>query len=155
MDYVLSLSGWSFIALLAAVAIIDIRTHTIESRLIFVMLGLAAIKIIIEIVSYEFYLTNLWIALISSAVTLIIFWGLYRFTNGIGLGDVKLMAVTALFYGMKGIFSIVVFSMLFAGAAGVILIIQDRRNLKRELPFAPFVAAAALLRELIVFADRG
>ena len=154
MEALVYLFYWLYAALLVGAAIIDIRSHRIEPRLVCAMFGVAAIKTALEVVSNEMYLTSLWAALISGAVTTLVFWGMYRFSHGIGLGDVKLMAAAGLFYSVRGIFTIVIFSMLLVAAAGVIMIIKSRSNLKAELPFAPFVAAAAIIREIMILTDK-
>lgn len=141
---------WIYAVLLTITAIVDIRTHQIEPKLVYGMFALAAIKVFLEIVQNQMYLTGLWASLITGAVTTLVFWGMYRLTHGLGLGDVKLMAAAGFFYSIRGIFTIVVFSMLLVAVAGIVMIVKNRRNLKAELPFAPFVAAAAVLREVMI-----
>lgn len=142
--------GWLFIALLVLAAVGDLRRRKIDPRLVYAMLAVALVKIILEIVWSGMYFTGLWAAFIACGVTTLVFWGMYRFSHGIGLGDVKLMAACSLFYGIQGTPSIVIVSMLLVSLVGIGMVIKDRRNLKAELPFAPFVAAAAILREMII-----
>ena len=141
-----------YILLLTAAAIGDIRTRRIRPALVYAMLGLAAVKTGWEVLESGGYWTSLWAALIACLITVLVVYGMHRFTHGIGLGDVKLMAAAALFYSVRGIFTIVFVSMLLTAAAGMAMVIKSRSNLKAELPFAPFVAAAAILREIMLLA---
>lgn len=145
---------WIYAALLAAAAVVDVRSRQIAPALIYAMFGLGVLKVIIEIVMNQMYLSSLWAALLTFAITLLVFLGMYLFSRGIGFGDVKLMAAAGLFYSVQGIFTIVIFSMLLTAGAGICMVIKNRQNLKAELPFAPFVAAAAVLREILRLVDR-
>ena len=145
---------WIYAALLSAAAVVDIRTRKIAPSLVYTMFGLGVLKIIIEIMMNQMYLASLWAALLTFAITFLTFWGIYLVSHGIGFGDVKLMAAAGLFYSIQGIFTIVIFSMLLTAGAGVCMVIKNRKNFKAELPFAPFVAAAAVLREIFRLADR-
>lgn len=145
---------WVYAALLAATAVVDIRSRRIAPGLVYAMFGLGVLKVAIEIAMNQMYLSSLWAALLTFAVTFLVFFGIYLVSHGIGFGDVKLMAAAGLFYSIQGIFTIVIFSMLLTAGAGVCMVIKNSKNLKAELPFAPFVAAAAVLREILRLADR-
>ncbi len=153
MENVLVLLEYFYVALLIAAAVIDIRTHKIYPGLVYGMFLLGVLKIAVEIWESGMYFTSLWAALMVCGITTLIFWIVYRFSQGIGLGDVKLMSAAALFYSIKGIWWIVTGSMLLAALVGMCMVIKNRNHLKAELPFAPFVAAAALLRVFAVWVE--
>lgn len=150
IENILSFLEWVFLVLLILTAIFDIRIHKIMPFLVYSMFFASTIKIGFSIVNNGVYFTSLWSALISCFITTFLFWLMYRFSHGIGAGDVKLMAAVSLFYGIRGISFIVMVSMLLVSIIGMILIIKDHCNLKAELPFAPFVAVAAILREFFI-----
>lgn len=77
-------------------------------------------------------------------------WALsYLTKGGIGLGDVKLIAVIGLFVGLVNIFSILMFSTIFSGLLGIILLVFKIRDKKDSLPFAPFILIGTILVLLI------
>jgi leader peptidase (prepilin peptidase)/N-methyltransferase len=66
--------------------------------------------------------------------------------EGMGGGDVKLLAMLGAFLGWKAILPIVFFSSLLGTLVGVPLMLLKRADGKLALPFGPFLAAAALLQ---------
>lgn len=138
-----------FLAVLCGLAWQDIRAKLISPWLLAVLLALAALQVFMNMLQHDMNLMYLWSGLLTALVCGGVFWLLHRFTKGVGMGDVKLMAVIGLHYGALRIFSIVFLSMLFVAIAGIVLVIKDRGNMKRQLPFAPFVAVAAILCELL------
>jgi len=70
---------------------------------------------------------------------------LLRKQEGLGMGDVKLMAMIGAFLGWKAIFFVFLFSSLFASIFGILLMIFSRFRLQSALPYGPFIALGALL----------
>ena len=69
-------------------------------------------------------------------------------SGGMGMGDVKLAAYIGLYAGAFGweVFVLAVFAAFFLGGiAGVVLLVLRRRGRKDAIPFAPALAAGALL----------
>ena len=78
-------------------------------------------------------------------------WGIsYLTKGGIGLGDVKLIAVIGLFVGLVNIFNILLFSTIFSGLLGIILLAFKIRDKKDSLPFAPFILIGTILVKNII-----
>ena len=62
-----------------------------------------------------------------------------------GLGDAKLMAGGGFFLGWPGALWVLMLAFWWGAAFGIILMIGERRaNLKREIPFGPFIALGVL-----------
>ena len=83
-----------------------------------------------------------------------IIWGiaagyeLIRKQEGMGFGDVKLMAMIGGFQGWQAaVFALVIGSML-GTIVGVIAMIAKRGRLDMEIPFGPFLVAGAMLHLL-------
>ncbi len=68
-----------------------------------------------------------------------------RKQEGLGLGDVKLMAMIGAFLGWRAIFFVFLFSSLFASILGIFLMIFSRYKLHSALPYGPFIVLGALL----------
>lgn len=76
-------------------------------------------------------------------------WKRLKGVDGMGLGDVKMMAMIGAFLGWRQIL-IVLFLASFAGAViGVSLAVARRSSLQTRLPFGTFLAVAAYAASLV------
>jgi leader peptidase (prepilin peptidase)/N-methyltransferase len=64
--------------------------------------------------------------------------------EGMGGGDIKLLAMIGAFLGWKAILPIVFFSSLMGTLVGVPVMLIKKADSKLAIPFGPFLAAAAL-----------
>lgn len=65
--------------------------------------------------------------------------------EGLGGGDVKLIAMLGAFFGWRASILILLMSSLLGSVVGLVLIIILRKGLKYAIPFGPFLAAAGLI----------
>ena len=65
--------------------------------------------------------------------------------EGMGLGDVKLMAAIGLIVGLKNIVTISLFSFFIAAAYAIVLLIFKAKSLQEYIAFGPFIVIATLL----------
>jgi len=63
--------------------------------------------------------------------------------EAMGFGDVKLMGMLGALLGWQAIIYITFFSALIGSVAGVSLIALQRKGIKSEIPFGPYIALAA------------
>ncbi len=85
-------------------------------------------------------------ALLGAAVLLAIWggWYLVRHEEGMGLGDVKMLALIGAFLGWQGTL-VALFFASFAGAlTGLALILRGGAGLRSKLPFGSFLALGGL-----------
>lgn len=90
-------------------------------------------------------------AALGAAVLWFVRWGWKRLTgvDGMGLGDVKMLAMIGAFLGWRQV-GVVLFLASLAGAmAGVALMATGRRSLQTRLPFGTFLALAAYAASLV------
>ncbi|MBO0800092.1 MAG: prepilin peptidase, partial [Blastocatellia bacterium] len=84
-----------------------------------------------------------------------VMWGLraiyfyIRGVEGMGLGDVKMMAISGAYLGWRGAIFVMLISSLIGVAAGIILAIRSRRGLKTALPYGVCLGIASLIVLLI------
>ena len=100
----------------------------------------------------SFFLPPGWV---SSLIGLIVGGGFlfaiaeayYRFRGqeGLGMGDVKLLAMIGAFLGWKLVLLTLVFASFTGSLAGGLLIASGRGSMKYALPFGTFLAVGALL----------
>jgi leader peptidase (prepilin peptidase)/N-methyltransferase len=72
-----------------------------------------------------------------------------RFREGMGLGDVKMMALIGAFLGLRQAFLTVMTGSILGAAAGLVFIVIFRKGLAYQLPFGTFLAFAAILVVLL------
>lgn len=154
--------------ILLTIALIDLRFKIIPDGLNagLVLLGLAAL--LTHYYLYGFGLINgtvrgsflgryamifwigdsLWMNVLAGVLFGVLFFGgLYVLTrgNGIGLGDVKLGTALGLIFGWPDIVLVSMLAFIIGAVISAGLILSRKKTIKDVLPFAPFVAAAAVL----------
>jgi prepilin signal peptidase PulO-like enzyme (type II secretory pathway) len=75
-------------------------------------------------------------------------WFYLRGIEGMGLGDVKLMAIIGAFLGWQGAFEVLLLGSVAGAAIGAILMWRNKGGLKTALPFGVCLGAAALIAML-------
>lgn len=73
-----------------------------------------------------------------------------RKTEGMGMGDVKLLAMIGAFLGWKGVVFVMLVSSLLGTLTGLSIILYKKGNLRYALPFGPFLSLGAVI---YVFTD--
>lgn len=68
-----------------------------------------------------------------------------RKREGMGMGDVKLLAMLGAFLGWEGVVFIMLVSSVLGTAAGLMVIFRKKGDLKYALPFGPFLSIAAVI----------
>jgi len=65
--------------------------------------------------------------------------------EGMGGGDIKLLAMIGAFLGWKSLFFVVFMSSILGALVGVVLIALKGKDMKYAVPFGPFLSIAAVL----------
>jgi leader peptidase (prepilin peptidase)/N-methyltransferase len=81
------------------------------------------------------------------AVAALYFW--LRKREGMGGGDIKLLAWVGAVLGWKAIPMVVLFSSLGGSVVGIALSLRAKDAMQRPIPFGPYLAAAALAYALL------
>jgi leader peptidase (prepilin peptidase)/N-methyltransferase len=68
-----------------------------------------------------------------------------RHEQGLGMGDVKMLAMIGAFLGWKLMLLTLVLSSFLGSLVGVAMLMSSRKNLKYALPFGTFLAAATMV----------
>jgi leader peptidase (prepilin peptidase)/N-methyltransferase len=72
-------------------------------------------------------------------------WFLIRHEEGMGFGDVKMLAMIGAFLGWQLMLATLFVSTILGSLIGVVMIAMKKGNLKTALPFGCFLAIAAML----------
>ena len=130
-----------FVAVLIALTFIDLDTFRLPDVLTLPLLGLGLLG--------AFLIPGNpagWESVLSALGAGGLFWIIARFyPQGMGLGDVKLVAAMAAFLGFPSIF-LAVFAGSFVGAiTGISLLLLGKKSFRQQIPFGPYLALGAIL----------
>ncbi len=68
-----------------------------------------------------------------------------RKIEGLGLGDVKLLAMTGAFFGIESTFYTIFVGSLLGSVCGILLMVLFRRSSQHPIPFGPYLALGTIL----------
>jgi leader peptidase (prepilin peptidase)/N-methyltransferase len=130
-------------SLLIVISIIDLNTKTIPDGLNLIS-GIFAVLMGIYLFRgnylYHFYgfLFGFLLFLLIAVVT-----------NAMGGGDIKLMGVLGILFGLEGIIFTTVLSFIYGALISIGLILSGKASRKDFIPFGPFISLAALTYILV------
>lgn len=90
-------------------------------------------------------------AALGAVVLLCVRWGWKRATgvDGMGLGDVKMLAMIGAFLGWRQVGVVLFLASLSGAVLGLALAASGRRSMQARLPFGTFLAVAAYVASLV------
>ena len=129
------------------IAWIDHHERRIPNKILLVML---AVRTMILSVEWLFVPSMGMALLISSLFGMLLGGGMFLLAHflsrgGVGMGDVKLFAVTGWYVGTSSIMSLVFLTVMVSAGYSIIMLILKKVKLKEEIPFAPFVLVGTIL----------
>ena|SRR5690349_20188138 len=141
----------AFLVLLALASLllawIDLRRGIIPDWLnaAIAVLGLARIVILVD---WVLALSTAAEGILTGAIVWLLRWLYFRLRQrqGLGLGDVKLLAASAIWVGIAGIpMLLLVASLTALAAAGILHLAGAKMTRQTALPFGPFLALGLLV----------
>jgi prepilin signal peptidase PulO-like enzyme (type II secretory pathway) len=139
----------SFLATtLLVMSLIDLKHYILPDELQLILFVLGIFLCITQKNTFDFFLTGLWGSLFGAGLLLMVrfFYDWWRGIEGIGLGDVKLVAIAGFYVGIQGIpFVILIGALSTLLWAIPFMILQRQKNLKIMLPFGPGLAFGFLM----------
>jgi leader peptidase (prepilin peptidase) / N-methyltransferase len=146
------LVAFLFISLLIVIAFIDLDFQIIPDILsiggLVTGILLAVIRPYFTYIGPKFgFLDALYGILIGGGVLFVIAYGyqLVAKREGMGGGDIKLLAMIGAFIGFKGVIFSLVSGSLFGTVIGIPLMLIKKENTKYAIPFGPFLSLGALI----------
>jgi leader peptidase (prepilin peptidase)/N-methyltransferase len=158
---------WSvFAALLVVLTITDLRERILPDVVNFFGLGVGLLFSFFTkpVDGTALWLANRWFdfpppqialsfvdavlgAIVGSGLLWVVAEGYFRVRGreGMGLGDVKMMAAVGAFLGLKRTLLTVLVGSLLGSVIGILLISMSKKDSDYELPFGTFLGAGALL----------
>ncbi len=126
------------VSMLIVISMIDLKHKIIPD-------GLIITGVIIGIIYILLDKTIIFNRLIGLGMGLGLFLAIAVLTNAMGGGDIKLMAVLGLIFGIKGVLFITLFSFVIGAVISVALLTLKMKSRKDEIPFGPFISLSALI----------
>jgi leader peptidase (prepilin peptidase) / N-methyltransferase len=163
-------------ALLVGLIFADLEARILPDEFTLGGLGAALVLALIVPVNDEFSETLLWIAgahwslpwvsvaeaAVGAAVPSLLLWGagwLYwkvRHREGLGLGDVKLIAMVGAFLGFRGALLTLIMGSVLGSVVGYLYIWISRKDpATYELPFGTFLGVAAVAASFLMGGGQG
>ncbi len=141
----------SFICPLLVVSFIDLKHFLIPDSisLPFILVGLGVRLILTNFAQPFGVLQDSFLGILIGAGGLFLVGKTYELIQkreGIGRGDVKLMAMIGAFLGWKAVLFVFLLSSFLGSLVGVFLMIFRRFGLQSQLPYGPFLSLAAVLQ---------
>lgn len=140
-----------FCALIWPCAYIDYKTHLIPNRILVTALLFRAILFLGEVIAEP----EAWMYLVLSSLLAAVAFSLasllcrLMIPGSVGYGDVKLLAVTGLYFGINEAWNGIFMALLITFFAAIYMLVIRHSGRKGEIPFAPClwlgVVAAAFL----------
>ena len=134
-----------FVSMLIVVSFIDLDFRIIPD-------GLSLSGIVLGFLSSLFILKLTWLQsllgiLIGGGILLCVALIYEKITHkeGMGGGDVKLLAMIGAFTGWQGIPFVILVSSLVGAIVGIVFIVLTKKDTKFAIPFGPFLSFAAIL----------
>lgn len=129
-----------FVAVLIALSFIDLDTFRLPDVLTLPLLGIGLLGAFLIPGN-----PSGWESVLSALGAGGLFWIIARvYPQGMGLGDVKLVAALGAFLGFPSIF-LAVFMGSFVGASiGIFLLFAGRKRFRQQIPFGPYLALGAI-----------
>jgi len=92
-------------------------------------------------------LDSLFGAILGGGILLLIAYSYekLRGREGMGMGDVKLLAMIGAFLGIQGVVFVILVSSILGTVVGLSMILLQKGDFKYALPFGPFLSIAAVV----------
>ncbi len=141
---------------LIIIFVYDLKYYIIPDKVLFPAIVITFLFRVLQILNLKFFgnwkleignfapLSNYLLAIIiGSGFFFLIF--LISKGRAMGFGDVKLAVLMGLLLGFPNILTALFLAFFFGAIIGTILIVFEKKNLKSELPFGPFLIAGTFM----------
>jgi len=140
-----SLFLYSLVGALLVITFIDIDHQIIPDVITYPGIGVGFVTSLL--VGHITYKESLIGILLGGGILLLVAWGYYLLTKreGMGGGDIKLLAMIGAFLGWKGVIFTIFAGSAIGTVAGVALALRTGGGRRLAIPFGPFLSIGGLL----------
>ncbi len=136
---------FSFVAALIVITVIDLYHQIIPDVISIPGIG---VGVLASLIIPQITLLNSLSGILLGGGSLFLVATVYEWLfkrEGMGGGDVKLLAMTGGFLGWKAVILTVLLGSLFGSITGMIVMILKRKDFKYAIPFGPFLSLGAVI----------
>lgn len=146
---IISIAYSVLFSILLTVAVIDYKTMRIPNTIIIFGLICGSAYLLVSALYYKdpYIIIRGLLGMISGGAIIGLFMliSLLLFKKqGMGMGDLKLLAMIGLFVGSKHVLYTIFIAVILAGICGVAILISGKKE-KEIFPFGPFISAGAVI----------
>jgi leader peptidase (prepilin peptidase)/N-methyltransferase len=140
-----AVAGCAFSAAMIVLAMIDLEHYLLPD--VVTLPGIAAGLIVQPWISWSTPREALLGAALGAGVLYAVAWGWYFWKGvwGMGMGDVKMLAMIGAFMGWQGVVATLFVASVTGSLAGAGMMLAGRMHLRSKLPFGSFLALGAIL----------
>jgi prepilin signal peptidase PulO-like enzyme (type II secretory pathway) len=132
-----------------ALIIFDLRWLLLPNKIVYSLLAVFGLQMLYQALSGELSLRGLLSVILGSLTISGLFWLLFQLSSGkwIGGGDVKLAILLGALAGglVEAFLLLFIASFLGSVIGGGVLLLSKKFNLKKQLPFGPYLIAATVI----------
>lgn len=146
-SWMLNVKLLALISMLWPIGYIDYKYMKIPNKILLTGLYLRVACFIPEIIVYKKNIIKILFSEFLAAVVIFLICMLLNFImkNAVGMGDIKLLVLMALYIGDSGIIPAIVFSLFISFFISVYFLITGKKGKKDIIPFAPAVLTGTYL----------
>lgn len=143
-----------FVSALIVIFVYDLKHFIIPDKVIYPAILMAFGYQVIKLVWFSGSIARFSNSLVAALLAAGFFMVLVVVSRGkwMGLGDVKMALFMGLVLGWPNILAALLIAFVAGAVVGIVLIFAQKKTLKSELPFGPFLSAATLIS--IFWADK-
>ena len=136
---------FSFVAALIAITVIDLYHQIIPD--VISLPGIGA-GLLASLIIPQITFLNSLLGILLGGGSLFLVATLYQWLfkrEGMGGGDVKLLAMIGAFLGWKAVILTILLSSLIGSITGIIIMVSKGKDFKYAIPFGPFLSVGAMI----------
>lgn len=139
------ISALVFVCLMILLAVIDLEHYLLPDR---ITLPAILVGLVLQFWNPAVTLLDAIVGILAGAGVLILvinFWFWLRGNEGMGLGDVNMLALIGAFLGWQGVLATLFLATLSGALVGLTLLAVGRLGLQSRLPFGLFLAIGGIV----------
>lgn len=118
----------------------DYDEHIIPNKYLIWILKVGGLALLIQLFIYNKYIVSI---LGDRLIGLALGGGIFLIAMlishaGVGAGDVKLYGTLGILLGVKAVYNVIFFSLIFGAVCSIVLLISKKKTKKDVLPMAPY-----------------
>jgi len=136
---------FAFLASLIIITVIDLHHQIIPDVISLPGIG---VGLLASLIIPQIHLRDSLIGIVSGGGSLFVVATLYQWLfkrEGMGGGDIKLLAMIGAFLGWKAVLLTILLSSLIGSMTGIIIMVLKGKDFKYAIPFGPFLSLGAVI----------